>query len=721
VTVYSIPTLATALLSFGLGVFILGRNSKSKLNWTFASWCFLTCYWQSCWTVLFNLKDPQYAELLARLGYSGIIFIPIVFFHFVVEFIKGAQQRFLSYLFYSLGGMFLLSTWLTDFFVAGIYQYSWGYYPRGGPLHLFYLLFLVVMLSSGLKLLWRFKSQSTDQPTRLNQTKYVMASTLIYSVAGIDFLANYGLPYYPLGLVFTNVHACIIAYAIIQYRLLDVSVVIKRSLIYALVLIALLVPCYIIVIGGQLYSFGSISYSFSSVTLVLLLGVGFLFPKFRFKTEDALERALFRRRIDYRDTLLRSSRDMVSIVDVQALSDKLVHTIGDALGIEKVSLLLNNDSTHAYELEASVGLDFDQPRAVFLASESPLIQVIQSRREPIVKEELEWIPLGPSTPQTIETMTTLGAEISLPIISKGKLIGILNLSHKDDKTIYSNEDLELLTTLANQAAIAIENARLYENLKQSQDTLRRADRLSSLGLLTAGLAHEIRNPLVAIRTFTQLLPERYDDAEFREGFQGLALKEVDRICGLINDLLSFARPSKPNVSPENVNDAVDNIARILETQAKEKGVAITREFGDDLPKVWIDREQMKQVFMNLILNAIQAMHEGGSISIATRSVSRHGAEPSGEFVQIEVRDTGIGISEADLQHIFDPFFTSKDEGSGLGLAVSHQIVQEHGGFVTVESTVGKGTAFFVHVPVGKPVRPAAANGRAQVNEANLNH
>ena len=165
-------------------------------------------------------------------------------------------------------------------------------------------------------------------------------------------------------------------------------------------------------------------------------------------------------------------------------------------------------------------------------------------------------------------------------------------------------------------------------LKQSQDTLRRADRLSSLGLLTAGLAHEIRNPLVAIRTFTQLLPERYDDAEFREGFQGLALKEVDRICGLINDLLSFARPSKPNVSPENLNDVVDNIARILETQAKEKGVAIAREFGDDLPKVWIDREQMKQVFMNLILNAIQAMQEGGSISISTRSVSRNSAEPS---------------------------------------------------------------------------------------------
>jgi signal transduction histidine kinase len=654
------------------------------------------------------------------LGYSGIIFIPIVFFHFVVEFTKAERARLFSYVFYVLGGLFFVSVWQTSYFVAGVYRYSWGYYPRGGVLHLIYLVFLLVMLLSGLRLLWQFKCHSLDQPSRLNQTKYIIASTVIYSMAGVDFLANYGFGYYPLGLVFTNIHACIIAYAIIQYRLLDVRVAIKRSLIYALILVALLVPCYTVVIHGQWYAFGEISYTFSFITLLLLIGVGFLFPKFRFKTEDALERVLFKKRVDFRDTLLRSSRDMVSIVDIRALSENVVRTIAKSLGIEKVSLLLNNDTKGSYDLEAMVGLDLDRSEAIFLARGSPLTQLLQRRKEPIVKEELEWIPVGPETPQTIETMAKLEAEISLPIISKDRLVGILNLGRKEDRTIYSNEDLELLSTLANQAAIAIENARLYENLKQSQDTLRRADRLSSLGLLTAGLAHEIRNPLVAIRTFTQLLPERYDDAEFREGFQGLALKEVDRICGLINDLLSFARPSKPNVVPENVNDVVDNIARILETQAKEKSVAILREFGENLPKVWIDREQMKQVFMNLILNAIQAMKEGGSISISTRPVSRNGTQPCGDFVQVEIRDTGVGIPEENLQHIFDPFFTSKDEGSGLGLAVSHQIVQEHGGFVTVESQVGKGTAFFVHVPVGKPVRPVA-NGRAHANEANLSH
>jgi signal transduction histidine kinase len=129
---------------------------------------------------------------------------------------------------------------------------------------------------------------------------------------------------------------------------------------------------------------------------------------------------------------------------------------------------------------------------------------------------------------------------------------------------------------------------------------------------------------------------------------------------------------------------------------------------------------MKQVFMNLILNAIQAMEGTGTITLMSRAVTINGAQPAAEFVQIEIKDTGVGIPEESLQHIFDPFFTSKDEGSGLGLAVSYKIVQEHGGFVTVESTVGTGTSFFVHVPVGQPVRSIQNDG-AQLNEAHLNH
>lgn len=661
------------------------------------------------------------AERALILIYSGAIFIPQTYFHFIFSLLDEVRKRKNLLLFTYAVAIAELLLLFSDRLVDGVKYYPQGrYYEVPSGVYGLYVFNYAILPGVALSRLLVAYFQ-TNRIVKKNQFKYVIYSSLIGFLAGatsfFPFLASWLAP---IGAPIVYFYTLPITYAVARYRLMDADVVIKKSLVYALLLLILLLPCYAVVVLGQLTAFGSISYTFSFSTLLLFVVIGFYFPKIRFLTEDALERVLFKRRQDFRETLLRSSQDMVSIIEIKTLSENLVRTVSKSLGIAKVSLLVDHQPKDNYQLEASVGLQFRNSDSAFLPHQSPLVDLLQRRREAIVKEELEWVPIGPETARTVETMAKLGAEISLPIISKNKLIGILNLGHKEDKTIYSNEDLELLSTLANQAAIAIENARLYENLKQSQDTLRRADRLSSLGLLTAGLAHEIRNPLVAIRTFTQLLPERYNDAEFREGFQGLALKEVDRICGLINDLLSFARPSKPNVSPEAINDVVENITRILETQAKEKNVAIFREFSENLPKVWIDREQMKQVFMNLILNAIQAMQEGGSLSIATRSVARTGADPVGEFVQVEVRDTGVGIPEDNLQHIFDPFFTSKDEGSGLGLAVSHQIVQEHGGFVTVESTIGKGTAFFVHVPVAKPVRPAA-NGRAQLNEANLSH
>jgi two-component system NtrC family sensor kinase len=405
-------------------------------------------------------------------------------------------------------------------------------------------------------------------------------------------------------------------------------------------------------------------------------------------------------------------------VDLESLSSNLVRTVGRALGIEKASLFLLEEAKGLFNLKASIGVAINSQ--FFLLRDDPLLQSLARVQQGIVREELEMADDNLNLMATARRMEEIEAEISIPIISKEKLIGALNLGYKPGKEIYSNEDLELLSTLANQAAVAIENARLYQNLKQSQDTLRRADRLSSLGLLTAGLAHEIRNPLVAIRTFTQLLPERYEDAEFRNGFQSLALKEVDRICGLITDLLSFARPSKPNVAQEDMNNVIEGIARILDTQAKEKSVELVRYFAPNLPKVWIDREQMKQVFMNLIFNGIQAMNDGGTITISTRIFSPDATEQSPSFVQVEVRDTGVGIPNENLEHIFDPFFTSKDEGSGLGLSISHQIVQEHGGYVTVESKVGKGTSFLVNIPIGKPVR-AMTERNLHVHEANLSH
>ena len=705
---YALNYIFGSLSSLGAAVAVLYRGETRKaVRGTWIALCVSISLWYAGRFLMETAQQDVIAARSVYLVYLGAIFIPPCYLHFVLSLLNEENENRLvwlaSYFFALLQLVFLFSGTLTN----GVQRTPGGfYYEVPGPNYFLYVASFVALPCFSFIRLIQAYSQS-DLPFRRNQLKYVIyAGAIGFAAGATSFLPfiNPSIP--PIGAPLVYLYTFPIAYAMARHRLMDIDIAIKRSLIHALLLLALLIPCYLIVILGQQLAFGTINTAFSAYTLGLLIIVGFLFPKIRFRTEEALEGVLFKKRADHRETLLRSSQEMVSVVDLKALSESLAQTVGRALAIAKVSLFLLDDGKGSFTQVACRGFengDFEFP---LLGRTDPLVQKLSTSQKVLVKEELVMADSGSRESKAAEVMGHMEAEISVPIVSKQKLIGILNLGRKEDKEIYSTEDLELLSTLANQAAIAIENARLYENLKQSQNTLRRADRLSSLGLLTAGLAHEIRNPLVAIRTFTQLLPERYDDAEFREGFQGLALKEVDRICGLINDLLSFARPSRPNVAEEDMNDVVDGIARILETEAKEKGVQIVRDFGVDLPKIWIDREQLKQVFMNLILNAIQAMRDGGSIFISTRLNSNNEPGQSSGFVQVEIRDTGMGIPEENLEHIFDPFFTSKDEGSGLGLSISHQIIQEHGGYILVQSKVGEGTAFFINLPAGKPIRPA---------------
>ena len=702
-----------SIISFFAGLFVLYRGESRNL--TRRTW-FSLCLFVSLWhagKLLMQLADTApFAAAAVYPIYVSAIAIPPVYLHFILSLLEAEDRRRAALMFCYALALVELVLLFSGRLTAGVrLDPSLGYYEVPNHFYGLYVASFVVIPSVAIFHLLKALRDPDLLAVKRNQFKYVAASSLTGFLLG----ANSFLPFVtdaipPVGAPLVYFYTLPITYAVARFRLLEIDVAIKRSLIYALLLLILLVPCYLMVIWGQQLAFASINYTYSLSTLLLFIVVGFVFPKLRFRTEEALEGVLFRKRADYRETLLRSSQEMVSVVDLKALSESLVQTVWRALGIDKVSLFLLDEGKGTFVAAAHRG--FESTHGIFpiLPNKSTLAQMLGAARKPLVREEIELAKGKDLADEIVERMHQLEAEISVPIISQQKLIGILNLGHKGSKKIYSNEELELLSTLANQAAIALENARLYENLRQSQHTLRRADRLSSLGLLTAGLAHEIRNPLVAIRTFTQLLPERYDDPEFREGFQGLALKEVDRICGLINDLLSFARPSRPNVAEENMNDVVDGIARILETEAKEKGVEIRRDFGAELPRVWIDSEQLKQVFMNLILNAIQAMKHGGSIVVSTRL--KNASKESGQttrFVEVEVRDTGVGIPEENLEHIFDPFFTSKDEGSGLGLSISHQIIQEHGGFILVSSKVGTGTSFFINLPTGKPIRAPIEN------------
>jgi signal transduction histidine kinase len=486
-------------------------------------------------------------------------------------------------------------------------------------------------------------------------------------------------------------------YSIVKHRLMDINIVLKKGTTYILLILLLFIPSFLLIILSQKIFFKEINYLFSGIIFSVLFLVTIFFYKMKPGTERAVEQLLFKDRYDYRETLSKFSKAMVTILDLKSLSKKIIETITQTMGVEKASLFFLNEERGGYYLLESKNIRIASFPPV-LSKGDPLPEYLQKMKEIIIREELIKGVKIPELNTVTQTMSQLEAEVSIPLISKGQLVGMINLSHKFNKDIYSHEDLELLNTLANQTAIAIENARLYEDLKKSKSYIRRADRLASLGTLTAGLAHEIRNPLVAIKTFTQLLPERLEDEEFRNHFLNIASGEVDRISALVTELLEFARPSEPKFELEDVNSILDGMILLVSTETKSKHISIIKEFASDLLPIIIDREQMKQVFLNILLNAIEATSENGKIYVRTRSFPKPEGEP---FIQIEFTDTGCGIPTEYLEDIFTPFFTTKEKGSGLGLSISNQIIQDHKGYIDVESQVNKGTSFFVNLPLNQ--------------------
>jgi signal transduction histidine kinase len=249
----------------------------------------------------------------------------------------------------------------------------------------------------------------------------------------------------------------------------------------------------------------------------------------------------------------------------------------------------------------------------------------------------------------------------------------------------------------------IENSKLYQQMKER-------DRLAALGEMSAGLAHEIRNPLAAIKGAVQYLdPKKLppDDREFLE----IMIEEVNRLNGVVTQFLDYSRPLKPSMAPTDVNDVLARTFKLLESQAPSH-VKVELDLAGWLPRVQADAEQLKQVFLNVALNAFQAMPGGGRLTVSTRvarddlAFLREGARRV-DVVEIRFRDTGPGIPEEARENVFVPFYTTKEKGTGLGLAISQRLVKAHQGSIVVRSEIGEGAEFLVSLPGLREDRPPA--------------
>ena len=241
--------------------------------------------------------------------------------------------------------------------------------------------------------------------------------------------------------------------------------------------------------------------------------------------------------------------------------------------------------------------------------------------------------------------------------------------------------------------------------KELEEDLRRSDRLATLGTLAAGLAHEIKNPLGGIKGAAQLLKREAGAASPIREYTDIIVREVDRVDHLIEQLLDLSRPVKFHLAPLNIHELLDEVL-LLERYSVEAGrVLVRKQFDPSLPLIQGDRAQLTQVFLNVVKNALQAIGGDGCLTMTTRMETdfhiREEGKGRGKFIRVEVQDDGPGISEENLPYIFSPFFTTKEKGAGLGLAICHRIITEHGGLIRVESREGEGAMFKVSLLVAE--------------------
>ena len=334
-----------------------------------------------------------------------------------------------------------------------------------------------------------------------------------------------------------------------------------------------------------------------------------------------------------------------------------------------------------------------------LNKESNLYKFLNKKREALVLDELahELETRSDIKSENYQELVRIKKELEdircalcLPLITQKGLIGILNIGPKLSDDIFTSEDINLLSTLAQQLAISMENALLQEERLKTQKQLLMADKLTSLGTMMAGMVHEIKNPIASIQSLTQVLPENTDDPDFLKNYGDLVPKQIDRIKKITENILHYSKTPALKKAKIDINKVIEETIDLFAHSTKKKNIELVPDLMP-LPEIQADPEQLFQVFTNLTLNSIAAMPTGGSIWIRSRVKDNK--------IQIEFRDSGLGIPEDHLKNVFDPFFTMKREGTGLGMWVSYQIIKEHKGMIDVESQINKGTVFYITFPI----------------------
>ena len=397
------------------------------------------------------------------------------------------------------------------------------------------------------------------------------------------------------------------------------------------------------------------------------------------------------------ESLSSVSRTINSTLNLDEALRVITREACELMRARMCSLMMLDESREWLDLRASYGAGAAYIKKPRLSVGESLLGVVARRKKPMQIANVQ----TSGRYQNIEVARREGliSLLSVPLLFAGQSIGTLNV-YTSRLYNFSNEEIRILSALAELSAIAIEKARLYERIVDVEEQLRQNEKLSALGLLAAEVAHEIRNPLTVMKLLYHSLDLKFPASDPRAKDARIIDAKIEHLNKIVEQILDFARTTEPKLSPVNLNDLVEELGLLVRHKLANQNIKLRRDLQSILPPVMGDAPQLEQAFLNLILNAAEAMPDGGMLTIKSCEIrqSRSSAQPT--HVTVEFKDTGKGMSEELQKHAFTAVLsTTKAKGTGLGLAIVGRIIETHRGEIRIKSKIGHGTSIIITLPV----------------------
>ena len=692
IDVQSLSALLATIVTVAIGSSVLLRDRRLPPYRRFATLCFTLAIWHMATFLRLSL-DQEWTYFL---GIYAAVAIPVVTARFFRPFLTDERQAQMKVTPRSLAGIGigwgLAITYTAVFHELHIHQ-NWFF---KAPL----AAFVLGGLYSSMVSVYRKYRRTVTPGDKTSLAWLCLGGVVAITLVGADPIPVVGTTVAAVGNIITIIYMYFISQTLFRFRLLDVNEVLGRMVVLS-TLVLLLAAIYGLLVAWVPQAYTGV---FFFNTLVASFVILILFDPIRTAIEGPIQKWMFRERYELKRHIDALRLELANTIDFREATRVMLAALEESRRVTHAAVYLVDADAGGYDLVGHVG-----PRPVEridAVARRVFFERLSATGLPISVEGLEREYAERSARSEVETETLdamaralaeMNAALCVPLYDGDQVLALLCLKDERFREAYASDEIDQFRQVAAQTSIIIQNSKLYDRMKER-------DRLAALGQMAAGLAHEIRNPLGAIKGAAQLLlspataPDS-DAAETGSEFLGIIVEEANRLNRVVSQFLDYARPFRGELSSLDVNEVVKKTAQLIAPTDGERQVEVQLTLAEELPRARGDAEQLRQVFLNLALNAVQAMEKGGRLTISTAMRKGGRRNAPAQFLEIRFRDNGPGIPATVLKNLFIPFYTTKDKGTGLGLPISQRIIENHGGTIEVRSRVGSGSTFTVVLPV----------------------